>query len=559
MLDEVNEKQNAAIGWLVVFGCSLLGVLALPIFARSSSVLEQDGAQIGPLLLLLAVLLGAALAGRTRPFASGFAAGIVALLALVLGVASVFGVVFSVLLGDFGDGVEWSGGAFAVVIAAASGVVVVLFSGQGRRGHSPKAWTPVAVCGAVAVVVMVVGAAAPRNGGTWEDALGFSAHPIVGLGITAFLAGIAGVGVAGFSTGRWGVGLLTGFLGYLLFGWLSSRSGTQGEVAAWSGVTSDVQPAAAIAFWAAAGLFVVHAVQQATTAPDSDGTSSVEREPLTSRSERPFSTSTTLSPRSTPPPPSPPISGWWAADPFERFINRYFDGTHWTDKVSSTGEVHRDKPVHAVPADGTAAWLPDPFGRHQHRYFTGKKWSAHVADDGRAAEDEPVASTPEKTLGASQLAAAPVVTEPTTPVRPPAVSSTTPPPLLEQGELDSETVLRSNLPVATPDLGLVSVNQPSDDLDLADDVIVGRAPAPAESHPHARLHSVQDRTVSKSHALFGRDDDGVWVIDLHSRNGVVIAGVSPEAVKPGRPHRLNFGDVVVLGDVTVYEVGSRQT
>jgi hypothetical protein len=74
----------------------------------------------------------------------------------------------------------------------------------------------------------------------------------------------------------------------------------------------------------------------------------------------------------------------------------------------------------------------------------------------------------------------------------------------------------------TPGAALELVSRTGDVINLATTMIVGRQPSPVDSYPGATLRSLDDQTVSKSHAIFGCDDDGPWVIDLHSLNGVVI-------------------------------------
>ncbi len=565
VVNDINESQNVAIGWLVGFGLCLLGMLALPIYADSQSTLEVDGGQVMPLLILMAILIGLAIVGRTSPVASGLASGVVALLSLALGAAIVFGLIFSVILGDFGGGVQWGGGAAAVVAAAVCGVIAVLVSARGWGGYSPEAWTPVAVFGSIAIMVMVGGASAPQNGATWADALGFSVHPVVGFGFTAFLAGIAAVGVAGFVTGRWGIGLLTGFLGFLLISWFAARSGDQAEVASWSGVSQNVQPVAAVGFWCAAGLFAVHVIQQTSavtsnvTAAGRGATTSCE---ATVGPSTPRPSTSGKAKTETP--------GEWARDPFGRFINRYFDGTEWTNKVSSTGSIEIDEPTAAAPVQRAAAWLPDPFERHQHRYFNGVGWTGDVSNAGATGQDPAVAHPP---AAQSPLLAGHSESDsaPTAPASMPAApawqgggqiaSETKETPDVKVGPMASggsdvgdATVPRRSLAMQVPGAAFDIVSRTGDVINLATTVIVGRQPSPVDNHQGATLRSIDDQTVSKSHAIFGCDGDGPWVIDLHSLNGVGIEHNPTRVVTPGQPCRLALGDVVVLGDSVSFEL-----
>jgi hypothetical protein len=64
----------------------------------------------------------------------------------------------------------------------------------------------------------------------------------------------------------------------------------------------------------------------------------------------------------------------WYADPGRRYDHRYWDGTAWTEHVSTAGEASI-APV--VPPD----WYPDPTGRFHWRYWTGHEWTEHVSRD----------------------------------------------------------------------------------------------------------------------------------------------------------------------------------
>jgi Domain of unknown function (DUF4328)/Protein of unknown function (DUF2510) len=64
----------------------------------------------------------------------------------------------------------------------------------------------------------------------------------------------------------------------------------------------------------------------------------------------------------------------WYSDPGRRYDHRYWDGTAWTEHVSTAGEAST-APV--VPPD----WYPDPTGRFHWRYWTGHEWTEHVSRD----------------------------------------------------------------------------------------------------------------------------------------------------------------------------------
>ncbi len=80
--------------------------------------------------------------------------------------------------------------------------------------------------------------------------------------------------------------------------------------------------------------------------------------------------------------------------------------------------------------------------------------------------------------------------------------------------------------------------------------VIGRNPVAPGSHPDAAPVSVDDRLASKTHLLVGLDDQGPWVLDLHSTNGVLVArtpGADPQRVPGGRKVHLAPGAVVRFG------------
>ena len=82
-------------------------------------------------------------------------------------------------------------------------------------------------------------------------------------------------------------------------------------------------------------------------------------------------------------------------------------------------------------------------------------------------------------------------------------------------------------------------------------IVLGRRPAPIESHPDAQLVAVlrSEDSVSKTHALFVPASDGVLVTDLGSTNGTHVEdeeGV--HRLSPGRPEYVHRGRQAYLGD-----------
>ncbi len=81
-------------------------------------------------------------------------------------------------------------------------------------------------------------------------------------------------------------------------------------------------------------------------------------------------------------------------------------------------------------------------------------------------------------------------------------------------------------------------------------LVFGRNPVAPGSHPDAVAHRIDDSLLSKTHLLLGRDEEGVWMIDLNSTNGSLVAKVpeaTPRLVEPGRRVRLPEGASVHFG------------
>ena len=72
--------------------------------------------------------------------------------------------------------------------------------------------------------------------------------------------------------------------------------------------------------------------------------------------------------------PGHPDGPGWYPDPARRHEHRYWDGSAWTEHVSTAG-VAATAPV--TPPD----WYPDPTGRFDWRYWTGHGWTEHVSRD----------------------------------------------------------------------------------------------------------------------------------------------------------------------------------
>lgn len=81
--------------------------------------------------------------------------------------------------------------------------------------------------------------------------------------------------------------------------------------------------------------------------------------------------------------------------------------------------------------------------------------------------------------------------------------------------------------------------------------LIGRAPHAEPSGTALQLVRVDDpgRSVSKVHARFEADADGLWIEDLDSGNGTALVqpGLAPLPILPGRRHPVSSGCVVRIG------------
>jgi hypothetical protein len=86
-------------------------------------------------------------------------------------------------------------------------------------------------------------------------------------------------------------------------------------------------------------------------------------------------------------------------------------------------------------------------------------------------------------------------------------------------------------------------------------LFVGRNPVASDGMTGAVVLAVDDadKTLSKTHALFEADGGELWVTDLHSTNGVVIALAddSENLLEGGVRTAVPSGATVVLGSVPI--------
>jgi hypothetical protein len=90
----------------------------------------------------------------------------------------------------------------------------------------------------------------------------------------------------------------------------------------------------------------------------------------------------------------------------------------------------------------------------------------------------------------------------------------------------------------------------------SDVVILGRRPVADDDHPDAQLVSIQDGTVSKTHARLELRDDTWYITDLDSTNGVLFATVLGTEVEATPGVEAEAGDRFLLGDAEVRLVRS---
>jgi hypothetical protein len=85
----------------------------------------------------------------------------------------------------------------------------------------------------------------------------------------------------------------------------------------------------------------------------------------------------------------------------------------------------------------------------------------------------------------------------------------------------------------------------------ADVVLVGRKPSPDRGFPGAQLVSIDDGTVSKTHARLTLRDDHWYVTDLGSTNGVLFATLMGTEVEAAPGEEVEAGERFFLGDAEV--------
>jgi hypothetical protein len=84
-----------------------------------------------------------------------------------------------------------------------------------------------------------------------------------------------------------------------------------------------------------------------------------------------------------------------------------------------------------------------------------------------------------------------------------------------------------------------------------DVVLLGRKPTPDRAYPDAQLISIDDGTVSKTHARLALREDRWYVTDLGSTNGVLFATLMGTEVEATPGEEFEAGERFFLGDAEV--------
>ena len=194
------------------------------------------------------------------------------------------------------------------------------------------------------------------------------------------------------------------------------------------------------------------------------------------------------------------------------------------------GPVTVAPPVTRVPMTSSAR------ARTGEEPWAPAQWSPDAADD----ESAPYESSGE----VSAIAGAPEVGSPRSART--SVSAKHPHPEIPDEAFDETVVTRRRRPawsLVPPAGSAVPIG--------AEIVIVGRKPAADAAFPGAQLVSVDDGTVSKTHARLELRDDRWYITDLGSTNGVLFATLMGTEVEAPPGVEVEAGDRFFLGDAEV--------
>lgn len=617
MDQETRQQDVAALVGFVVFACGLIGVVALPLLKDGPALTDGDEPFLGVALAYLLVVLSCAAAGLRVPGLAGFASGLAVPLAIYIAISVVFdGVVFVQLEGlevEWGGGAAM---AFVLVGGATFAVAFAQAGWPGSLASANPIVAVLGAIASFIMVAGYFAPESPAtygdtlrfsaNGGVGVGVLACAAALVV-VPALGFVRGRWGAGLL--------LGFVAYIVMSLVIARADDPGGF--EILLVFDRFPEFHPAAVIGFWSLAVLAIVHTVLAfAATSGASPHTPAIAgasagggptrpavwaADPFGRHGHRYFDgrqwtnrvADGGVSSRDAAAFTPPPGGADWYPDPAGQAEHRYFDGRRWTDQVS-TGGVQRSEPVVvpapdavSAPVDHTTSSMATPPGPPPPDEVGGltdgppppQPDELSLPDDAPPPpppDDQPLidlGAVPPQPDELEQFDGGPPPTDDAVDPPPPvdaadeAGSSEPPSPIaaaspwarapIDDGDsFDDRTVNRdSSESPASADVGNWSVlDLDGRALDLAVPVVIGRDPADHDELPGARLVSVSDRTVSKTHAAIGIDADGPWVMDLHSKNGVAIAADPPVTVAPMTRHRLGDGDVVVVGDVTTYTV-----
>ena len=496
---------------LTAVGCLLSG--ALPLVSISDDKMFDAGASaVLTILIPAALLLIAAVSAKAKPDMAGLGGG------AALAAMSIFAV-WATLIWKLTDGQKLGAGSYMMIVTAVLGAVAFLASlgVATSRKTSPALWLAVLAGFAMSLGCTLV----PTDLGydtyeygdyvyrpTWAEwnYFGEGSDQLIAVSIQWLIwVPFVGLLIGAAKRGRFGTLLGLGsssVLAWIVFATAAEiDSDTYGEL---SGLRPTLHPVATIGAVATVLLVLVALGTSNTSSAGSVGH---------------FAGA----------PTHPPL-------PATAAVAEY-----------STPAVARPT---VQPAPNPARWAADPFGRHENRYWDGASWTKHVADAGVAGVDRPVAYREvAPTVHISS------VVEPS--IAPPM--PTVPMPLTPTaGQFDLDRTIVRQTPAQLMELVFDSGQR----VTLVAPVIVGRAPGLQPKHPTATLLAFEDHTmsVSATHFVVGVGSGEAWVEDLGSTNGSSVTRVDGTSVSlsPGVRVAVAAGSEIRFGDRSARLVANSQ-
>lgn len=205
-------------------------------------------------------------------------------------------------------------------------------------------------------------------------------------------------------------------------------------------------------------------------------------------------------------------------------------------QTGATGLSVTDDRIDEVTDAVPGAPLPIPASADRGRYDDAPLFPP-VQDDEHWAASE---SFPEVSGAVSAIVGAPVAGSPR------RASSAVSASADEDGDFDATLLAHRNRPRWSLFVG------EGPDIDLRSQVVlIGRRPAPDPAHPGAQLISVEDATVSKSHARLELRGEDWYVTDLGSTNGVVVVSATGTEIEVSPGGQAPLHERALLGDLEI--------